>query len=89
MERPRRAEPEEEAPRRAPAGGNFGYLRIQTIPWARVFVDGRDTGRNTPVPQLRVPAGRHTIGLRTNDGTMHTVVVTVTAGETERIARQL
>jgi hypothetical protein len=87
-ERPRRTEEEDEAPRGAAAGA-YGFLRIQTIPWARVFVDGRDTGRNTPVPQLRVPAGRHTIGLRTNDGTMHTVVVTVAAGETQRIARQL
>ncbi|MCZ7678716.1 MAG: PEGA domain-containing protein [Sandaracinaceae bacterium] len=62
---------------------------VQTIPWARVFVDGRDTGRNTPVRDLRVPAGRHTIGLRTNDGTMHTVQVTVEPGQTTRIVRQL
>lgn len=65
-----------------------GLLRIQTIPWAHVFVDGRDTGRTTPT-QLRVPAGRHTIGLRDADGVMHTVVLTVEAGQTIRIARQL
>jgi hypothetical protein len=65
-----------------------GLLRLQTTPWAHVFVDGRDTGRTTPT-QLRVPAGRHTIGLRTADGVMNTVVVTVGPGETQRIARQL
>jgi hypothetical protein len=65
-----------------------GLLRLRTIPWAHVFVDGQDTGRTTPT-QLRVPAGRHTIGLRTEEGVMHTMVVTVRPGETQRIARQL
>lgn len=69
--------------------GPTGTLTINTMPWARVFVDGRDTGRNTPVRNLRVPAGDHTIGLRTNDGTMHTVRVTVPAGGNARIVRQL
>ena len=64
-------------------------LTINTMPWARVFLDGRDTGRNTPVRNFRVPAGHHTVGLRTNDGTMHNVPVDVTAGETTRIVRQL
>ena len=59
------------------------------MPWARVFVDGRDTGRNTPVRNYPVPPGSHTIGLRTNDGTMHTVQVDVPAGENVRIVRQL
>jgi hypothetical protein len=54
-----------------------------------VFVDGRDTGRNTPIRNLRVPVGRHTIGLRTNDGVMHTVQVTVEPDTTVRIVRQL
>ncbi len=70
-------------------GGGQGYLMIQTIPWARIFLDGRDTGQNTPVRQMRVRAGEHTIGLRTSDGTMHTVRVTVRAGETERVVRTL
>jgi hypothetical protein len=82
--RSRSDEPASEARRR-----EHGYVTIQTIPWARVFVDGRDTGRNTPVRDLRVPAGRRTIGLRTNDGTMHTVQVNVEPGESTRIARQL
>ena len=76
-----------DAPPAAP--GEPGFLTINTMPWARVFLDGRDTGQNTPVRSLRVPAGRHTIGLRTDDGTVHTVEVSVHAGETERIVRQL
>jgi serine/threonine protein kinase len=66
-----------------------GYLMIQTLPWARVFVDGRDTGQNTPIRRMAVPAGSHRIGLRTNDGRMHEVTVDVPAGETVRIVRQL
>jgi len=59
------------------------------MPWARLFVDGRDTGRNTPITGLTVPAGAHTLGLRTSDGTMHTFRVRVRAGETTRIVRRL
>ncbi len=87
--RPTRPVRVEEPARPARGGGSTGTLTINTVPWARVFIDGRDTGRNTPVRDLRVPAGTHTIGLRTNDGTMHNVQVTVEAGGTQRVVRQL
>ena len=66
-----------------------GTIVINTIPWARVFVDGRDTGQNTPVRNLRISAGSHRIGLRTADGTMHNVNVEVNPGETVRLMRRL
>ena len=66
-----------------------GTLVINTMPWARVFIDGRDTGRNTPVQGLRVRAGSRHIGLRTPDGEMHSVEVEVPAGETVRVVRRL
>ena len=70
--------------------GGRGTLIINTIPWARVFVDGRDTGKNTPtVPGIPVDAGRHRIGLKTSDGEMHNVTVEVSAGETVRVMRRL
>lgn len=71
-----------------PAEAATGRVVINTIPWTRVFIDGRDTGRNTPVTE-RVPAGRHRIGLRTADGTMHHVGIEVGAGETVRLMRRL
>lgn len=79
------------APAPAARGGAAGQgtLQIQTLPWARVFIDGRDTGRNTPVRELRVPAGSHRIGLRTADGRMTELTVQVPANETVRIVRQL
>ncbi|MGE0790254.1 MAG: serine/threonine-protein kinase [Sandaracinaceae bacterium] len=87
--RPVRVPRTEEEPTPSSGGGGAGTLTINTMPWARVFVDGRDTGRNTPVRNLRVPAGHHRIGLRTNDGTMHTIETDVSSGQNVRIVRQL
>jgi hypothetical protein len=38
------------------AGGNQGELLISTVPWSRVFIDGIDSERDTPVRALRVAA---------------------------------
>jgi serine/threonine-protein kinase len=37
-------------------------LRVNSLPWAEIFVDGTFAG-NTPQPSLALPAGRHTIKL--------------------------
>jgi serine/threonine protein kinase len=87
-------EPAPSAPAPAPAepsaGPNdgTGELLISTLPWSHVFVDGHDTGRDTPVRALRVPEGQHRIGLRTPDGIVHNVDVFVEAGQTVRIIRR-
>lgn len=73
----------------AMSSGGRGTLVINTIPWAEVYIDGRATGLNTPVRGHRVSAGSHRIGLKTQDGEMHTVNVEVPAGETIRIMRRL
>lgn len=67
---------------------NQGELLISTLPWSRVFIDGVDSGRDTPVRSLRVPAGPHRIGLRTPDGLTHDVEVLVEAGKVVRIIRR-
>ena len=77
------------APTSAEPARGTGTLVINSLPWARVFVDGRDTGRNTPVPSLRVPAGTRRVGLRTPDGQMHTFPVEVEAGATVRLSKRL
>ncbi|MBM4279381.1 MAG: tetratricopeptide repeat protein [Deltaproteobacteria bacterium] len=41
----------------APAGA----LSLRSEPWGRVFVDGVDTGRFTPVIDVRIAAGRHVV----------------------------
>lgn len=65
-----------------------GELLISTLPWSRVFIDGVDSGRDTPVRSLRVPAGPHRIGLRTPDNVTHDVEVDVEAGKVVRIIRR-
>ncbi|MEY4513400.1 MAG: hypothetical protein RLZZ450_5522 [Pseudomonadota bacterium] len=67
---------------------NEGELLISTVPWSHVLVDGKDTGRDTPVRALRVSAGSHKIGLRTPDDVVHTVDVVVEAGQVVRIIRR-
>lgn len=66
-----------------------GTLTIQTIPWARVFIDGKDTRKNTPLRSFKIKAGNHTIGLKTSDGQMHRVPVTIRAGQETKINRNL
>jgi serine/threonine protein kinase len=70
------------------AATNEGELLISTVPWSHVMVDGQDSGRDTPVRALRVPAGKHKIGLRTPDDVMHDVDVDVKAGQVVRIIRR-
>jgi hypothetical protein len=67
----------------------FGTLVINSLPWARVFIDGNDTQRNTPVRSLRVRAGTRRVGLRTPDDQMHEFRVEVGPGETVRISKRL
>ncbi len=41
-----------------------GYLIADTTPWARVLVDGKDTGKMTPIAdraKISLPAGKHTV----------------------------
>jgi hypothetical protein len=58
------------------------------VPWSHVLVNGEDTGRDTPVRALRVPAGKHKVGLRTPDDVLHEVDVDVKAGQVVRIIRR-
>lgn len=70
------------------AAANEGELLISTVPWSHVYVDGEDTGRDTPVRALRVPPGKHKIGLKTPDDVTHVVDVEVAAGQVVRIIRR-
>ncbi|MEM9072462.1 MAG: PEGA domain-containing protein [Myxococcota bacterium] len=61
-----------------------GRLVINSMPWSRVTVDGREFGF-TPQVNLRVPAGSREIVLTTSDGRQHRTTVVVEAGNTHRI----
>jgi hypothetical protein len=70
------------------AAKNQGEVLISTLPWSHVLLDGVDTGRDTPIRSLVVPAGPHTLGLRTPDGETHEIAITVQAGRIVRIVRR-
>jgi hypothetical protein len=62
-----------------------GTLVINTVPWARVFVNGQDTGRTTPLFGFSLPPGSYDIGLRTGDGRFSSQTVVIAAGETTSV----
>ncbi len=67
-----------------------GYLTAATKPAARVTIDGRETGRWTPVPPanpIALPAGAHTIVFETAEGKKLEEQLQVEAGKTSRLIR--
>jgi hypothetical protein len=67
-----------------------GFLRVQSKPVARVFVNGVDTQSNTPLSSLRLPAGKHLIELRsTADGEPYDYPITIEIGKTTVLAVEL
>ena len=67
----------------------IGQLTVQTMPSARVVIDGQDTGRVTPVRDLPLGAGRHVLELQAAGAQSHRDTIDIPAGETVRIVRQL
>ncbi len=68
----------------------LGYLTAATKPAARVTIDGRETGRWTPVPPanpIALPAGAHTVVFETAEGKKIEEQLQVEAGKTSRLIR--
>ena len=69
-----------------------GYLTAATKPAARLTIDGRDTGRWTPVPPanpIALPAGAHTLLFETADGRKLEEQLEIEPGKTSRVIRSL
>jgi len=74
------------------ASALLGYLVTNTRPAARVSIDGRETGRWTPVPEgnpIALTAGAHTILFETADGKRLEESVQIEPGKTARLVRDL
>ena len=68
-----------------------GVLIVASKPWARVWVDGVDTGRHTPIPlgaPLKLSPGRHVISLYVSDKKYDFPVI-LKAGEVTKLIRSL
>jgi len=74
------------------ASALIGYLVASTRPVARVTIDGRETGRWTPVPEanpIALPAGTHTVVFETADGKRLEETLQIEAAKTSRLTREL
>ncbi|NMB74369.1 MAG: hypothetical protein GYA21_04480 [Myxococcales bacterium] len=81
---------EGDAERATPAPAQASaFLRINSVPWAEVWLDFRDTGLTTPVLELAVAPGRHVVTLVPECGPPEVVMVSLSAGERAVIAREL
>lgn len=68
--------------------GALGTLVVYTVPWSLVFIDGRDTGRTTPLVAYPLPAGSHELRLQAATGQVHEQRIEVVAGQTVRVTRR-
>jgi serine/threonine protein kinase len=83
---PPTATPPAARPARAgrPRRGRKGRLDINSLPWTKVFVDGRYRG-NTPLEGLLLRAGRRRVRLESpRRGLSRTFVIQIRAGQTVR-----
>ncbi len=68
-----------------------GYLIANTVPWARVWIDGKDTGRSTPIAKrsrLELPPGKHRV-LFVFGKQKFPFAVTIEAGKTSKLVEDL
>jgi PEGA domain len=79
-------------PQPALASVSTGYLVTNTRPAARVSIDGRETGRWTPVPEanpIALPSGAHTVVFETADGKRLEETLQIEPGKTTRLVREI
>ena len=69
-------------PKPSPAREKSGYVKISSLPWAWVEIDGVPIERHTPLLRHELPPGRHTVSLRTEDGRTHRTSVLIAPGKT-------
>lgn len=77
------------APQRDHAGnwivGTAGYLRVQSVVPAEVWIDGHATGHSTPTGDIALSPGAYRVELRGTDGFSRTFSVDVAPGRVRTI----
>ncbi len=72
------------------SGNATGVVKIDSDPWGEIFVDGKDTGRQTPAFDLKLSEGRHEIRLVNSVRKLEArVTVFVDAKNAQKIAVKL
>jgi hypothetical protein len=75
----------------APPATGDGYLVANTQPWAKVIIDGKDTGKTTPIAprsKIALKPGKHTVTFVAN-GKKFNFDVAIRSGEDTRLIKQL
>lgn len=65
--------------------GQWGTLVVYTEPGFRVLLNGRDTGRFTPLAPIRLSPGRYEVERRSPEGEVQVDTIYVMAGQTTRL----
>ncbi len=68
-----------------------GWLVANTNPWAKVIIDGRDTGLWTPVVgknKIKLRAGKHILVFKTKDGRKTRLKITIHANKTTKVIKK-
>jgi len=58
-----------------------GTLSLNSKPWGRVFIDGEDIGRSTPLPNYELSAGKHQVTINFVNGGSKTFYVEIKPDE--------
>jgi hypothetical protein len=67
----------------------MGTLLINSNPWSRIFIDGRNTGLTTPQRSIPLPAGRHMINLRNEKFNINvSFPVVIQAGQRTKVIKR-
>jgi serine/threonine protein kinase len=70
----------------------FGYLVANTKPWSKVYIDGKYTGRETPIAhdkKLKLKAGKYKLSFETPDGKRHDFNIVIVHDKVEKIIKRL
>lgn len=70
---------------------DYGYFTAFSQPWARVLIDGKDTGKVTPISassKLKLKTGSHRVTFVVGDK-KHNFTIDVKPGQTSRLAKKL
>ena len=76
-------------PRPKKVAKGTGMLMLNSAPWGKVWIDGKDIDRSTPLINYKLPAGKHKITIHFSTGGTKTVFVKIKAGKkTKEIIRK-
>jgi serine/threonine protein kinase len=70
----------------------YGYLVANTRPWSKVYVDGKYTGRETPIPpdrKLKLTAGKHKVIFETPGGKRYAFEIEVEPEKVLKLIKRL